>query len=133
MGVILNYNEKRYANPIIHEYLCRLDFTHNIQWTDNEIPQHLSNEAKKFGYGVVNVIPMNEETIQFGQKSVKRVRNQFNEWQFIGDCGNKFIISKSSIVHNVKKYDSYHSNNYLVSEFRNNRPQREFFRLKVSL
>lgn len=103
----MSYTEKQYAKPIINEYICRLDFTNNIEWTDNDIPQHLSNEAKKIGYGVVNVIPKNEDTIQFEQKRVKRDRKQFNEWQFIGDYGNKFIISKSSIVHSVKKYASY--------------------------
>jgi len=103
----VNYKEKQYAKPIIHEYICRIDFMNNIDWTEPEIPQHLSQKARRIGYGVVNVVPKNEETIQFGPKNISRDKKQYNEWQFMGDFGNKFIISRSSIIHSVKKYANY--------------------------
>lgn len=102
LGVIVNYKDKQYAKPIIHGYIYRIDFTNSINWTEPEIPQYLSQEARKIWYGIVNVVPKNEETIQFWIKKVKRDKKQYKKCQFIGDYGNKFIISKSSIIHSEK-------------------------------
>jgi len=90
----VNYKDKQYAKPIIHGYIYRIDFTNSINWTEPEIPQYLSQEARKIWYGIVNVVPKNEETIQFWIKKVKRYK-KLNIFNTEKKCWVYFLCSQT--------------------------------------
>ena len=103
----MNLTDIRYSNPVLKEYILRIDFQDSIKDLIESIPAEVVAYVKSKGYNIINVKPMHEETVRLNKDEIVRNKMPYQDWQFHNGKDNSLIVNHKCLIHSVSTYSSF--------------------------